>query len=291
MIDDDPGHQPLGAAAAEAPAREHFTLSPLPWLAGASDVGLRHASNQDAIALAGRDTDRGRVAVLAVADGVSTSLGSEQSAAIAAEVACSTLVAMLRNDPWASAEQLRGDVVDAVAAANDAVLSSRGPGPEPGSCTLILAVVNQGRITVGNVGDCRAYWVGDDGAAQVLSVDDSVAQARIELGMSREEAESGFQAHAITRWIGPNSTDVEPRQVTTEVTVPGWLLVCSDGLWNYCSPAEQMAALVLEAAAQNQHQVTPTVQMLVRWAIQQGGRDNITAALCRVEDSAAAAPE
>jgi len=163
------------------------------------------------------------------------------------------------------------------------VLSTRGPGPEPGSCTLIAAVVDGNRITVGNVGDCRAYWVADDGEAEVLSVDDSVAQARIELGMSREEAENGFQAHAITRWLGPNSNDSSPRLVTTEVGGAGWLLVCSDGLWNYCSPPEQMRALVQEAAAQNHEQPTATVQMLVEWANQQGGRDNITAALCRVE--------
>lgn len=281
MSDDDPGPT-AHEAGAESSERNHFTLSPLDWLAGCSDIGQRHHINQDALALAGRQTDQGQVAVMVVSDGVSTSLGSELSAAVAAEVACATLVAMLRGAPGASAEQVQAGIEDAVAAANDAVMTTPGPGPEPGSCTLVAAVLHGGRITVGNTGDCRAYWVGDDQQASVLSVDDSVAQARIDLGMSREEAESGYQAHAITRWLGPNSTDPSPRQVSMEVTEPGWLVVCSDGLWNYCSPAEQLAELVNEAAGQSSQDPRATAELLVDWANEQGGRDNITVALCRI---------
>lgn len=264
------------------PQRDHYTLAPLPWLAGSSHLGLRHETNQDALALGGRDTEAGPLAVLVISDGVSTSLGSDLSAALAAEVASTTLVALLRETPHASAEEVQAGLVRAFTAANDAVLGSEGPGPEPGSCTLIAGVLNDGRLTVGNVGDCRGYWIGDDGQAQILSVDDSLAQARIDLGMSREEAERSFQAHAITRWLGPDSTDVSPRQATIDCPGAGWLLICSDGLWNYCSAAEEMGELVRRTADQSQHEVARTAEALVDWANQQGGRDNITVALARV---------
>jgi serine/threonine protein phosphatase PrpC len=60
----------------------------------------------------------------------------------------------------------------------------------------------------------------------------------------------------------------------------GWLLVCSDGLWNYCSGASDLAVLVAQHTSTD-----PTVlaEFLVAWANEQGGHDNITAALARVD--------
>ncbi|GAB2479891.1 hypothetical protein GCM10027030_12510 [Luteococcus sediminum] len=267
---------------ASSEARDHYTLAPLPWLAGCSDVGQRHETNQDALALAGRGRVADQVAVMVVSDGVSTSLGSERSSSIAAEVVSTTLVAMLRSLP-ASPEQIQATLTDSFLAANDAVMSSSGNELLPGSCTLVAAVVADGLVSVGNVGDCRAYWIGDDQEVRLLSVDDSVAQARMELGMSREEAEHGFQAHAITRWIGPDSSDVTPRMVQHRPSGSGWLVVCSDGLWNYASEPGLMRPLVQEVAARADGDAAQAVELLVRWANEQGGRDNITVALARVE--------
>lgn len=291
MTDHDRSTPSIGVFESDRHVRDHYTLAPLAWLAGCSDVGQRHEVNQDALALGGReDDDRRQVAVVSISDGVSTSRGSEHSAATAAEVVCSTMVAMLRSMPQAGQDQINATLVDAFAAANDAVLTQPSSSGAPGSCTLITVVLAGGGITVANVGDCRAYWIGDDQQAELLSVDDSVAQARIELGMSREEAEHGFQAHAITRWLGPDAQDVTPRQTTRTVTGAGWLLVCSDGLWNYCSPSEQMSTLVQQTAEAAAGDAAKACERLVEWANQQGGRDNITVALLRVQGVASADP-
>ena len=79
-----------------------------------------------------------------------------------------------------------------------------------------------------------------------LSVDDSVAQARIAMGVPREEAENGPQAHAITKWLGRDSPDFAPMTGSMTVRGPGWLLVCSDGLWNYASEARPCSRLIAE---------------------------------------------
>jgi len=65
---------------------------------------------------------------------------------------------------------------------------------------------------------------------------------------------------------------------------PGWLLVCSDGLWNYCSAASDMAQLVGQihgsaAAAEP----LALAGALVDWANAQGGQDNVTVALARID--------
>jgi serine/threonine protein phosphatase PrpC len=59
------------------------------------------------------------------------------------------------------------------------------------------------------------------------------------------------------------------------------VLVCSDGLWNYCSPAADLAAL-LHTTQENVGDDPQEISgALVDWANAQGGRDNITATLAR----------
>ena len=65
------------------------------------------------------------------------------------------------------------------------------------------------------------------------------------------------------------------------VASPGWLLVCSDGLWNYCSDAESIRDLV-SASGGGAGEPMAIAEALVTWANEQGGHDNITAALARI---------
>lgn len=255
--------------------RSHFTRSPAPWIAGTSHVGQKHRTNQDAMYLAARDQPQ-RSAVLAVSDGVSTALGSEVASLVATEAAAESLKQGLADSVPTNAA-----FAQAFEAAHLAVLNAKHT-DEPSACTLILALVEPGNITVGNVGDSRAYWLGDDGSAQLLSTDDSMAQARIMLGMSREEAEQSKQAHSITKWLGRDASNVTPSLVTHQPRTNGWVLLCSDGLWNYASSAEEMSGLVSETIKRHGAPELVT-ESLVQWANDQGGRDNITAALARYE--------
>src|SRR5205085_776576 len=105
-------------------------------------------------------------------------------------------------------------------------------------------------LVVGWVGDSRAYWLPDTAEARQLSTDDSWAAEAIALGVAREEAESGPNAHAITRWLGADAPDPTPHILDATLDSAGWVLVCSDGLWNYCSEAAELAGLVKRTAAE-----------------------------------------
>jgi len=72
------------------------------------------------------------------------------------------------------------------------------------------------------------------------------------------------------------------------VTGPGWLLACSDGLWNYAS---EPAALGEQIAAAGSDDPLVVARHLVAFANASGGQDNIAAALARVGKNADAAPE
>ena len=102
------------------------------------------------------------------------------------------------------------------------------------------------------------------------------------LGMSRDDAEQSNQAHAITKWLGRESTNVTPSVITIAPQVNGWLLLCSDGLWNYASSPEAMSQVFVDHLRR-----TPNpgalAESLVAWANDQGGKDNITVVVSRVE--------
>ena len=255
--------------------RAHFTRSPATWVAGSSDVGQRHKTNQDAFCLAVRDTPE-RSALLAVADGVSSAFGSELASLVASEAVVAALVESFRQG---TPDNIA--FVQAFAHANSSVLEAK-VGDDPAACTLIAAHCSEDYIAIANVGDSRAYWIGDDGSCELLSTDDSMAQARIMLGMSRDDAEQSAQAHAITKWIGLNANDVTPSVTTRQISSNGWLLLCTDGLWNYCSSPEDMYALV---AAQIERNAAPDAicEALTAWANEQGGKDNVTVVLARIE--------
>lgn len=253
--------------------RSHYVRVPAAWIAGCSDTGKRHRTNQDAMCLAVRD-EATHTAMLAVADGVTTAEGSEVASLVAAETVVAQLI-----DAHSSGQATNLAFVHAFDGAHTAVLEARS---EPSACTLIAASVDNGAIAVGNVGDSRAYWLGDDGSCQLLSTDDSMAQARIMLGMSRDAAEQSNQAHAITKWLGRSSTNVTPSVITLVPRTNGWLLLCSDGLWNYASSPEAMSSL-FQSVVQRSAAPDRVSEALVAWANEQGGRDNITAVVARIE--------
>ncbi|MFT4110476.1 PP2C family protein-serine/threonine phosphatase, partial [Propionicimonas sp.] len=176
---------------------------------------------------------------------------------------------------------LAAALVAAVAAANQAVVATTAPdSTNAASATFAAAVVAGDQVHYANLGDSRVYVLGGQ-QRLLLSIDDSMAQAFIAEGMPREEAEALPRAHAITKWLGRDSLDIVPRTGTLAVPEPGWLVVCSDGLWNYASSAAELADQ-LDAAVAAGDDPAPVAQRLVEWATACGGHDNITVALARV---------
>ena len=270
--------------------RDHWADEPAPWVVAVCDRGVRHVRNEDAVAVAARP-DAGSFAVLVVCDGVSSAPDSDRASLAAARAARDVLAAPAPGAADASPDAGGSAAEAAMAAAGEAAhdaaagvaRGAKGPGrANPPSTTFVAALLEEREALVGWVGDSRAYWLPDGAAAEQLSVDDSWAAEAMALGVSREEAESGPNAHAITRWLGVDAPDPRPRTAHRRLDGAGWLLLCSDGLWNYCSEAQDLAALVTTTA---QQAATPRelADTLVQWAVEQGGADNISVALARVE--------
>ena len=242
---------------AKAPdPRDHFAEEPAAWVGGVCDIGRRHKRNEDAMALLGSSRPLAQ-AVLVVCDGVSNTTDSHIASLAAARAARETL-----DDPVPRGMGLPDAVIGtitnrlgaAVVAARAAVVAttSSPDTPAPPSCTFVAALIDEGLAVVGNVGDSRAYWLPDapDSQPRQLSADDSFAAEQIREGMPRKDAETGPNAHAITRWLGIDSPDdLTPHTASVQLTEDGWLMLCSDGLWNYCSDAVALRDLVAGTVA------------------------------------------
>jgi serine/threonine protein phosphatase PrpC len=242
-------------------------------VAGVGDRGLSRSRNEDSMAFAwvgGDDTPRGVVAV--VCDGVASTERADQASQAAADSALEVLVDAVLEEETDPAAVTTAAVHAAVSTVSELAEPDQ-PGTAP-SCTYVSAVVTPERVTVGWVGDSRAYWLRTDGGttnSRRLTVDDTIMAQLIDRGMPAEEAARVFQAHALSSWIGADAGDVEPHVVSLEPDGPGVVLLCSDGLWNYLDEPEELAARLpagsgpLTAAAE-----------LTAAALELGGGDNVT---------------
>ena len=263
--------------------RDHFTEQPAPNVAAVCDKGLVHGRNEDAVALAATD---GRV-VMVVCDGVTSSTDSDVASMASARAARDVLAGTDPSDapPNARADRWMDALKQATGAAQDAAVAAAaavGARENPPSCTFVAAVVDGSTLVAGWLGDSRCYWFGEDGESLQVSVDDSWATEQIARGIDRKDAERDPRAHGITRWLGVDAPTRVPSSTSISVAAGGWVLVCSDGLWNYRSAASELGQLVTETAARVGPEPLAVAGALCDWANEQGGHDNITVALLRV---------
>ncbi|MFI0409626.1 PP2C family protein-serine/threonine phosphatase [Actinomadura sp. 3N508] len=125
--------------------------------AGASDRGRRYSRNEDALAIAVHSAGVATV----VSDGVGSSQRPEEASRAAAEAGAAELVALLDagEDPEAATRAAALKAAAAVAAL------ATSPADAP-SCTYVSAVTRGTGITVGWIGDSRAYWLSADGSVE-----------------------------------------------------------------------------------------------------------------------------
>jgi serine/threonine protein phosphatase PrpC len=239
--------------------------------AGVTDRGLKHARNEDAMALATADAPGGPVAIAVVCDGVSTSPRPDDASLAGAQASVRALLTSARRGEDPAEASLA-----AVRSAHQALTRIGSPGEAP-SATYISAVIGSDAVTVCWLGDSRAYWLSMGPDVVRLSTDDSLEQEMVAGGaMGEAEALASPQAHVITRWLGADLAEPEPHVVQFEPSGPGVVLVCSDGLWNYRPEAAGLAELALLAAFADP---LGAASQLVKFALDSGGMDNITVVL------------
>lgn len=147
----------------------------------------------------------------------------------------------------------------------------------PGSGTTVTAALVLGQqVTVAHVGDSRAYAVYPDGRISPVTRDHSLVKRLEELGhLNADEAANFPHRNVLIRALGQGET-LEADVFTVPFPQPGYLLLCSDGLWGVVAE-QDIARATLES---------PNLQRachnLVEAANMAGGPDNISVILVQL---------
>jgi len=237
--------------------------------AGVTDTGRRRLRNEDAFVC--------EPPLFAVTDG----MGGARAGQLAAELAATAL------EEGASAIDGVDALVHTVEEANRRIWERSVSDPETTGMGAVatVALVRDGTVAIGHVGDSRAYLI-RGGAIEQLTRDHSLVAELVESGvLTPEEAEHHPQRSAITRALGTEpAVEVDVRTVAGE---PGDVfLLCSDGLSSMV-PDDEVVARV-EATGRDPERAA---EALVAAANARGGEDNITVVIFELVGDAEAAEE
>jgi protein phosphatase len=136
--------------------------------------------------------------------------------------------------------------------------------------TVALVDADGGHVTIGHVGDSRAYRV-REGELQQLTDDHSLVGELIRSGkLTREEAEVHPQRSVITRALGTDP-DVDVDTFIVDARPGDTFLLCSDGLSSMVSDQT-----ILNVVREHPRDLQATARGLIAAANRGGGDDNIT---------------
>jgi PPM family protein phosphatase len=212
--------------------------------------------------------------IFIIADGMGGHQHGEVASNAAAKAMASHLVRKLYQPifglhPEALGESLQEILQGGVQEAQQAVLK-QAPG---GGTTLTAAFIMGEQTTIAHVGDSRAYFLYPDGRIQQITRDHSLVWRLQELGQITEaEASVHPQRNVLYRAIGQGDP-FEPDISTQPFPRPGYLMMCSDGLWGVV-PEQEIFRIIHSAPSP-----TEACQQLVEAANDAGGPDNISVIL------------
>jgi protein phosphatase len=220
-----------------------------------TDTGRKRRHNEDAFVA--------EPPLFAVADG----MGGAQ----AGELASSLAAAALKDSqqPGGGGEERVDELIQQAnrrvyeRQSQDAAASGMGT-------TMTVALVEDGRVAIGHVGDSRAYLI-RGGSLEQLTEDHSLVAELVRSGrLSPEEAEGHPQRSVITRALGTDP-DVDVDTFSVETKAGDLFLICSDGLTSMVDDET-----ILAEVARNREDLESAAKALVRAANKGGGEDNIT---------------
>ncbi len=234
------------------------------WSAWAeTDPGKLRENNEDRVYC---DPERG---IFLVVDG----MGGEAAGEEAAQTALDWIVRRLKQETGTVARRVR----EAITAANNEVyrLSQANAEWRGMACVLTLAVIEDGTLHIGHVGDTRLY-VARNHALRKVTPDHSPVGRREDAGEVTElEAMRHPRRNEVFRDIGsqPHKPD-DPdfiEYIQARFEPDSALVLCSDGLSDMLTSAE-----ILKTVELNPGDPREGVRDLIRRANAAGGKDNVS---------------
>ena len=236
-------------------------------IAGGTDVGVSRQNNEDNLITF--DSPIGRVVV--VCDG----MGGENGGETASSMAVGIIEDIIKNNEFTDPNDA---IIGSINAANQAVLHRSMMQPQLAGMgsTCVMAIINNGRVYYGSVGDSRIYYYNPSEGLVQITKDQSYVQTLVDAGeITEEEAENHPRKNEILNAIGLDG--MQPATVCDAPLLPApgsILLLCSDGL---SGMVPNMT--IKHVLARSEMPIEEKVQKLINLANEAGGLDNITVQL------------
>ena len=234
---------------------------------GLSHPGRKRRRNEDAWVCA--------PPLFAVADGMGGARGGEIASRVAATALGESVDGNGEQRVTALIQEANRQVYDRAREDSDA--SGMGT-------TITVALFENGLVSIGHVGDSRAYLIRDRALDQ-LTEDHSLVAELVRTGrLSPEEAETHPQRSVITRALGTDP-DVDVDSFSVEAKPGDLFLICSDGLTSMVDDET-----ILQVVENERADFEAVAKELVGAANRSGGEDNITVVFFEVVEDGAQAP-
>ena len=246
-----------------------------------TDVGRKREHNEDNMAFViPKDPQvmANKGALFIVADG----MGGHAAGEVASEIAVDTVSNMYYQEDSADVSI---SLLRAIKRANTSIYQRAAENMlRTGMGTTCVAAVLRGNSAyIANVGDSRAYLIRGNTAKQI-SQDHSWVAEQVRAGLlTEDQARTHAQRNVITRCLGTQA-EVEVDVYREELQEGDVFVLCTDGLSGLVSD-EELHRIVDSFVPQE------SVYHLVERANENGGPDNITAIVVKVEEVGEEPPE
>lgn len=241
--------------------------------ASKSDVGKRRSENQDTVGafpVEASDPNYTKGQLFIVADG----MGGHERGKEASETAVRTISESFYKNP---SEQISERLLTAFREANEAIfnVASANDANQKMGTTCSVLVITGSRAYIAHVGDSRVYRINKSGIEK-LTADHTQVEEMYRRGiLTKKEAKEHPSKSVLSRALGTHK-EVEV-DIIDDITVrPGDnFLITTDGLAKV--KPDEIREIVLSQSPE------PACSILVDYANQRGGEDNVSVLLVRVE--------
>ncbi|MCM1369428.1 MAG: Stp1/IreP family PP2C-type Ser/Thr phosphatase [Candidatus Amulumruptor caecigallinarius] len=250
-------------------------------VANSTHVGRNRKINEDSMVTF--DSPNGRV--VAVCDG----MGGQAAGDVASKLACEIIADILTNNEFSTPGEA---ITRACMAANQGILhkASQNPAFEGMGATCVMAIIKDGLVYYGWIGDSRIYYI-RDGKIRQISHDQSYVQQLVDSGeITPKEAEHHPRKNEILNALGIR--EMTPPLICDAPINPSAdsvLLLCSDGLSGMVNDST-----ISETVSDTSLSLKQRADKLIEIANEKGGLDNITVQLIQFggrDDSGIVTPE
>lgn len=211
-----------------------------------------------------------------VADGMGGHAAGEIASDIAARVVSGFFL-----DHTSTETPSEETLVDAIQAANRLIFEEASSSDERKGMgtTIVTSYFYDGSAVIGHVGDSRAYLV-RNGLIECLTEDHSWVNIQVRMGnITKEQAVYHPLKNIITKALGIQE-DVEVDLTKMTVKHGDYLVLCSDGLTGMVDD-DTIREIILDD--ETFPSLEDKVEGLVQEALDNGGEDNVTVVIMRIE--------